>query len=78
MNIIKLIKMEFYLPQRNKAQKKVDGHRGIARYLEEKPLEKRSRREQATVEYNYSMAEVWQEELERLEFKIQAIQRNEE
>ena len=78
MNIINRLKMEFYAPQRNKAQKKVDGHRGIARYLEEKPLEKRSRREQATVEYNYSMAEVWQEELERLEFKIQAIQRNEE
>ncbi len=68
--------MEFYAPQRNNAQKKVDCHRGIARYLEEKPLEKRSRREQATVEYNYSMAEVWQEELERLEFKIQQIERS--
>ena len=68
--------MEFYIPQRNKAQKKVAGHRGIARYLEEKALEKRSRREQATIEYNYSMAEVWQEELERLEFKIQQIERS--
>ena len=58
MNIINRLKMEFYAPQRNKAQKKVDGHRGIARYLEEKPLEKRSRREQATVEYNYSMADI--------------------
>ncbi len=75
MNIINRLKMEFYAPQRNKAQKKVDGHRGIARYLEEKPLEK-SRREQATIEYNYSMAEVWQEELERLEFKIQQIEIN--
>ena len=76
MNIINRLKMEFYAPQRNKAQKKVDGHRGIARYLEEKALEKRSRREQATIEYNYSMAEVWQEELERLEFKIQQIERS--
>ena len=76
MNIINRLKMEFYAPQRNKAQKKVDGHRGIVRYLEEKPLEKRSRREQATVEYNYSMADIWQEELERLEFKIQQIERS--
>ncbi len=70
MNVIKRLKMEFYIPQRNKAQKKVAGHRGIARYLEEKPLEKRSRREQAAIEYNYHMADIWQLELERLEFKI--------
>ena len=76
MNIIKLIKMEFYAPQRNKAQKKVDGHRGIARYLEEKPKEKRSRREQATIEYNYSMADIWQQELDRLQFKISNVERS--
>ncbi len=76
MNIIKLIKMEFYLPQRNKAQKKVAGHRGIARYLEEKPLEKRSRREQATIEYNYHMADIWQQELDRLQFKISKVERS--
>jgi hypothetical protein len=76
MNIIKLIKMEFYAPQRNKAQKKVDGHRGIARYLEEKPKEKRSRREQATIEYNYSMADIWQQELDRLQFKISKVERS--
>ncbi len=75
MNIINRLKMEFYAPQRNKAQKKVDGHRGIARYLEEKPLEKRSRREQATIEYNYSMADIWQQELEQLEFKISQVKR---
>ena len=68
--------MEFYIPQRNKAQKKVAGHRDFARYLEEKPREKRSRREQATMEYNYHMADVWQLELERLEFKIEQIERN--
>ena len=76
MNIVKLIKMEFYAPQRNKAQKKVDGHRGIARYLEEKPKEKRSRREQATIEYNYSMADIWQQELDRLQFKISNVERS--
>ncbi len=74
MNIINRLKMEFYAPQRNNAQKKLDGHRGSARYLEEKPLEKRSRRERATIEYNYSMADVWQQELERLEFKILQIE----
>ena len=68
--------MEFYAPQRNKAQKKVDGHRGIARYLEEKPKEKRSRREQATIEYNYSMADIWQQELDRLQFKISKVERS--
>ena len=68
--------MEFYIPQRNKAQKKVAGHRDFARYLEEKPREKRSRREQATMEYNYHMADVWQQELEKLEFKISQIERN--
>ncbi len=67
--------MEFYLPQRNKAQKKTVGHREIARWLEEKPREKRSRREQGNIEYNYHMAEIWQKELEQLEFKIQLIQR---
>ncbi len=76
MNIINRLKMEFYTPQRNKAQKKVDGHRGIARYLKEKPLEKRSRREQATIEYNYSMADIWQQELERLDGKISKININ--
>ncbi len=76
MNIVKWIKMEFYLPQRNKAQKNVDGHRGITQYLEEKPREKRSRREQATIEYNYQMADVWQIELDRLEFKISKVERS--
>ncbi len=76
MNVINRLKMEFYAPQRNKAQKKVDGHRGIARYLEEKPLEKRSRREQAPIEYNYQMADVWQIELDRLEFKISKVERS--
>ncbi len=76
MNIVKWIKMEFYAPQRNKAQKKVDGHRGIAKYYEEKPREKRSRREQASVDYNYYMADVWQMELEKLEFKISKVERS--
>jgi hypothetical protein len=76
MKITKWIKMEFYAPQRNKAQKKVDGHRGIARYLEEKPREKRSRREEATIEYNYHMADIWQQELDRLQFKISKVERS--
>ena len=67
--------MEFYIPQRNKAQKKVTGHREFAKYLEEKPREKRSRREQVTMEYNYDMANIWQLELEKLEFKISQIER---
>ncbi len=73
MNIGKWIKMEFYLPQINKAQKKVAGHRMIAKYYEEKPREKRSRREQATIEYNYHMADIWQLEFEKLELKISQI-----
>ncbi len=76
MKILKWIKMEFYAPQRNKAQKKVAGHREFAKYLEEKPREKRSRREQATMEYHYNMADVWQLELEKLEFKISQIERS--
>ncbi len=76
MNIIKWFKIEFYVPQRNKAQKKVAGHRQIAQYLEEKSKGKRSRREQATIEYNYHMADVWHLELERLNFKISKIERN--
>ncbi len=76
MNIVKWIKIEFYAPQRNKAQKKVSGHRVIAMYFEEKSIEKRSRREQATIEYNYSMADTWQLELEKLEFKISKVERS--
>jgi hypothetical protein len=74
MGIIKWLKMQFYIPQINKAKKKVTGHRYFARCLEEKPLEKRSRREQRTIEYNYAMADIWQEELEKLEFKIKKIE----
>jgi len=54
----------------------VEGHRGIARYYEEKPEAKRSRREQAKIEYNYQMADIWQLELERLEFRILQIERS--
>jgi len=68
--------MEFYIPQRNKAQKKVAGHRHFARYLEEIPKNKRGRREQATMEYHYHMANVWQQELDKLQFKISQIDRN--
>jgi hypothetical protein len=76
MNIIKWIKLQFYIPQINKAEKKVIGHRYFARCLEEKPREKRSNKEQSTIEYNYAMAEVWQKELEKLEFKIERIKNN--
>ncbi len=75
-NIIKWIKLQCYIPQINKAEKKVSGHRYFARCLEEKPREKRSKKEQSTIEYNYAMADMWQEELEKLEFKIEKIERN--
>jgi len=74
MNFIKWIKLEWYVPQRNKAQAKADGHRHIAQYYEQKPLHKRSSRVHATIEYNYHMAGAWQQELERLEAKITKIQ----
>ncbi len=45
----------------------------LAKYREEKPREKRSRREQASIEYDYYMANIWQQELEKLEFKISKI-----
>ena len=51
MGIIKWLKMQFYIPQINKAEKKVIGHRYFARCLEEKPREKRSNKEQSTIEY---------------------------
>jgi hypothetical protein len=73
MNIIKWIKLEWYIPQRNKAKAKVDGHRHIAQYYEEKPLHKRSSRINATIEYNYAMASIWQEKLEKFEAKITKI-----
>ena len=66
--------MEFYIPQRNKAQKKVAGHREIADELKKKS--NRNRRERLTMEYNYSMVDVWQLELERLNFKIHQTERN--
>jgi len=73
MNFIKWIKLEWYLPQRNKAESKVADHRHIAQYYEQKPLHKRSSRINATIEYNYHMAGAWQQELERLEAKIAEI-----
>jgi len=74
MNVIKRIKLEWYIPQRNKAEAKAAGHRHIAQYLEQKPPHKRSSRANATIEYNYHMAGAWQLELERLEAKISKIQ----
>ena len=74
MNVIKWLKLEWYIPQRNKAQGKVAGHRRIAKYLEEKPKEKKSSRVEATIEYNYAMAHGWQIELEKLERKISQIE----
>jgi hypothetical protein len=73
MSIIKWLKLQFYIPQINKAEKKVAGHRYYARCLEEKPREKRSKKEQSTIEYNYAMADIWQQELDKLEFKMSKI-----
>ena len=73
MNIIKWLKMEWYIPHRNKAESKTLGHRQLAKWLEEKT--KKNRREQANMEYHYCMAEIWNEKLEHLEFKIQQIKR---
>jgi hypothetical protein len=74
MGIIKWLKMQFYIPQINKAEKNVTGHRFYAKCLEEKPREKRSKKEQSTIEYNYAMADIWQEELEKLEYKMSKIE----
>jgi hypothetical protein len=76
MKILKWIKMEFYAPQRNKAMKQVRGNRELADELNQKKSEKGSlsKRDEITMEYHYNMADVWQLELEKLEFKISQIE----
>jgi len=67
--------MEFYAPQRNKANAKVWYHRDFAKYLEEKTIKKRNSRQQATINFNYHMANSWQLRLEQLDLKISRIER---
>ena len=70
MKIINWFKMEFYAPQRNKASAKMSYHRDFAKYLEEKTVKKRSSRQQATIDFNYHVADSWQLTLEQLDLKI--------
>ena len=69
------IKLEFYVPQRNKAKASVGYHRAFAKYLEEKSIKKQTSRRRAEIEYNYHMAGSWQLKLEELNSKIEGIQR---
>ena len=68
--------MEFYAPQRNKAKAMSDYHRNFAKYLQEKSMKKRSSRQQATIDYNYHVADSWHLKLERLNLKISRIERS--
>ena len=67
--------MEFYVPQRNKANAMSEYHRNFAKYLEEKSMKKRSSRKQATINYHYHVADSWQLKLERLNLQISKIER---
>ncbi len=75
--IIQRMKLEFYLPQRNKAEKKFRGHEMNAIELEERQLSgKLSNRLKARLEYDLYMKDVWYEELQKLNSKIDQIGRN--
>jgi len=52
-----------------------DYHRNFAKYLQEKSMKKRSSRQQATINYNYHVADSWQLKLEQLDLKISKIER---
>lgn len=62
------------MPQLNKATKSARGHREIADELKNKS--NRNRRERLTMDYHYRMADVWQLELEKLEFKMSKVERS--
>ena len=70
------IKLEFYVPQRNKAKASVGYHRSFAKYLEEKSVKKHSSRQQAEIDYNHHMANSWELKLEELNSKIEELERS--
>ena len=78
MNIIKWLKLEFYNPQRNKALKKVAYYNwSVKRY--EKMISQGKilgRKDDGRFGYHRHMGDVWQLELEQLEFKILQIERS--
>ena len=77
MNVIKWLKLEFYIPQRNKALKKVAYYKwSVERYEKEARQGKKfSRKDEGRFGYHGHMLDVWQVELEQLEFKISQVER---
>ena len=68
--------MEFYTPQRNKAEKKVAYYKWSIENLEGEERKKElSRRMKGRLEYHRRMLDVWQLDLEQLNFKISKVQR---
>ena len=74
--IIKWIKLEFYAPQRNKAKASAEYHRDFAKYLEEKPVNKRNSRHRAKINYHHEIAESYQLTLDQLNSKIEELERD--
>jgi len=72
--IIQRIKLEFYLPQRNKAEKMARYYEMSVRDLDYRNQhEKLSNRLKARLEYEKVMKVIWYEELTKLNLKISKI-----
>ena len=70
--------MEFYTPQRNKAEKKVAYYKWSIKRYEDKVSQGKilGRKDEGRFGYHGHMLDVWKLELEQLEFKIHQIERS--
>ena len=78
MRFIKWLKREFYLPQRNKAEKKVAYYKQSVQRYEEMVRQGKtlSRKDDGRLGYHTKMLASWELDLERLNFKLEQIERS--
>lgn len=78
MNITKWLKKEFYLPQRNKAEKKVAYFKWSVQRYEEMVRQGKtlSRKDDGRLGYHTKMLASWELDLEKFNFKLKQIERS--
>ena len=77
MGFVKTLKLEFYQPQLNKAEKKVAYYRqSVAKYEEKQRQQVLSRKDDGVLGYHAKMLLSWELDLERLQAKVTQIKRS--
>ena len=77
MGFLRTLKLEFYQPQLNKAEKKVAYYRqSVAKYEEKQRQQVLSRKDDGVLGYHTRMLLSWELDLERLQAKVTQIKRS--